>query len=35
MERDSGKCLHELDVLWLCGQPHIPVVVGDREQLQG
>ena len=35
MGRDSGKCLHELDVLCLCGKPHIPVVVGDREQLQG
>ena len=22
MGRDSGKCLHELDVLWVCGQPH-------------
>ena len=26
MGRDSGKCLHQLDVLWVCGQPHIPVV---------
>ena len=23
MGRDSGKCLHQLDVLWVCGQPHI------------
>ena len=21
MGRDSGKCLHQLDVLWVCGQP--------------
>ena len=35
MGRDSGKCLHELDVLWVCGQPHIPVHGGrDGEQLQ-
>ena len=26
MGRDSGKSLHQLDVLWVCGQPHIPVV---------
>ena len=29
MGRDSGKCLHQLDVLWVCGQPHIPVVVTE------
>ena len=34
MGRDSGKCLHQLDVLCLCGQPHIPELVGDGEQLQ-
>ena len=34
MGRDSGKCLHELDMLWVCGQPHISVVVRDGEQLQ-
>ena len=26
MGRNSAKCLHQLDVLWVCGQPHIPVV---------
>ena len=29
MGRDSGKCLHQLDVLWVCGQPHIPVVASN------
>ena len=29
MGRDSEECLHQLDVLWVCGQPHIPVVVTE------
>ena len=29
MGRDSGKCLHQLDVLWVCGQPHISVEVTE------
>ena len=31
MGRDSGKCLHQLDVLWVCGQPHLPVVMGHLQ----
>ena len=32
MGRDSGKCLHQLEMLhqlWVCGQPYIPLVVTE------